>query len=152
MNIFLILWYKATLDFKEILMKLTFLVFLVSFGAMASSNLCQQLYKVAGTKYIQLSELDELGDDFHVTQNGSPLFSESLMTSEEVLSVVGDFNASECENALREKEVYFKSLKKGLRFIYTNEDECDGGNSYGYVIDDKNKVVGHIGDSGIYCL
>ncbi|MBK26694.1 MAG: hypothetical protein CME70_22020 [Halobacteriovorax sp.] len=36
--------------------------------------------------------------------------------------------------------------------VYTSEDHCDGGNSYGAVLDANLKAVAHIGDSDFYCI
>ena len=36
--------------------------------------------------------------------------------------------------------------------VYTSEDICDGGNSYGAVLDANLKSVAHIGDSDFYCI
>ncbi len=36
--------------------------------------------------------------------------------------------------------------------VYTSEDICDGGNSYGAVLDENSKAVAHIGDGDFYCI
>jgi len=64
----------------------------------------------------------------------------------------GQFNYEECSEALRFKTM--RSLITGRIFtaVYTNEDECDGGNSYGALFnEDMSKIVGNIGDSDISC-
>ena len=35
--------------------------------------------------------------------------------------------------------------------MHTNEDECDGGNIYGLILDINDEVVVEIGDSSLYC-
>lgn len=35
--------------------------------------------------------------------------------------------------------------------LTTNDDPCDGGNTYGIILDLNNQVVGEIGDSEYYC-
>jgi len=86
-----------------------------------------------------------------VSDSSGPLFSESLMATAEVVSLIGEFDADSCEDALSAKSVTLEN-SGSLEFIYTVEDHCDGGNSYGYVIDEAQKVVGVITDSDITCL
>lgn len=33
----------------------------------------------------------------------------------------------------------------------TNEDECDGGNVFGIIVNESNEVVVEISDGGFYC-
>lgn len=97
------------------------------------------------------AELQHLSDSSHLVEEmEGPLFSESLMETPVVLDVVGEFEATRCETALRQTRITAKG--KEFNFIYTNEDECDGGNSYGYIADSENKVLGFITDSFLECL
>ena len=60
-----------------------------------------------------------------------------------------DFNA--CSGALVEKTYISEASFERLSLIYTNADRCDGGNSYGLVLE-GNKVIAKIIDSDIVCL
>lgn len=35
--------------------------------------------------------------------------------------------------------------------LTTNDDPCDGGNTFGIILDLNNQIVGEIGDSDYYC-
>ncbi len=58
------------------------------------------------------------------------------------------FSYDRCKDSLKELIVESKTNK--FVFYYTNEDSCDGGNSYG-VIFKNSKVVGNIQDQQFYC-
>lgn len=65
---------------------------------------------------------------------------------------LGDFDYDSCKDAVKETIVKGADGSR-LRLIYTIEDSCDGGNSYGMVIDDKTLApVALIHDSDISCL
>ena len=71
---------------------------------------------------------------------------------------LGEFSAKDCKKSIR--KTHFQSLEsnKTYTFLYTNEDNCDGGNSYGLILSNKadslNKdgVIAVITDSDISCL
>ncbi|MEZ4741792.1 MAG: hypothetical protein R3B45_04990 [Bdellovibrionota bacterium] len=55
---------------------------------------------------------------------------------------------------------YAKIKKAGLRSkesgqifeaFYTMDDECDGGNSFGIIVDSAGELIGSIDDSDIFC-
>ncbi len=50
--------------------------------------------------------------------------------------------------------VSFAGKKSGNLYhaFYTNEDHCDGGNSYGFITDANLEVVAEIQDSDVYCV
>lgn len=54
------------------------------------------------------------------------------------------FSYKDCKDSMHQFE-----LPDGTRFVFTNEDDCDGGNSYGLVYR-KDKVVALINDSNFY--
>ena len=63
---------------------------------------------------------------------------------------LGSFDELECESLL--KITYYDRLTKGkFKILSTLLDDCDGGNSYGLILED-NKVLATIEDSEIYCL
>lgn len=65
---------------------------------------------------------------------------------------LGDFDYESCKDAVTEVTMQAADGSR-IRMLYTNEDSCDGGNSYGIVIDDKTLApVALINDSDISCL
>jgi hypothetical protein len=63
-----------------------------------------------------------------------------------------DFSSVDCKDAMVKATI---SILPDLSYdlVYTNEDECDGGNSYGYVlISGTNEPVATIEDTDIYCF
>ena len=64
----------------------------------------------------------------------------------------GQFQYEECKDSLRSKTMRSKVTGRIFTAVYTNEDECDGGNSYGALFnEDITKLLGDIGDSYISC-
>jgi len=66
---------------------------------------------------------------------------------------LGEFDAKECADAVTESVI--KNKKTGISYVavYTIEDNCDGGNSYGLLFnEDKSKVVATINDGDFYCI
>lgn len=65
---------------------------------------------------------------------------------------VGEFRYEECKDAI--KEVTMKRPNgSSFRMIYTNEDHCDGGNSFGFIIESKTLTpIAVIHDSDISCI
>jgi hypothetical protein len=62
-----------------------------------------------------------------------------------------EFDIKDCKRARLNVLEY---LSNGTRFklVFTVDDQCDGGNSFGYVTDIKDKVIAKINDSFIECL
>lgn len=65
---------------------------------------------------------------------------------------LASFEYEECKNAVT--EVTMQAIDGSrIRMLYTTEDSCDGGNSYGLIIDDKTlSPVAVINDGDISCL
>lgn len=63
-----------------------------------------------------------------------------------------DFEYEYCKDALVIKQVQATQTGTIYTLVMTYEDHCDGGSSYGNILDESGKVVlGHIGDSFISC-
>lgn len=80
--------------------------------------------------------------------------STSLSKEEfEANPIFKDFDYNDCQDAL--KKVDFLNPATGSKFsaIYTIEDHCDGGNSYGTIsLLGSKEVISTIQDSDFYCL
>lgn len=64
-----------------------------------------------------------------------------------------DFDYESCFDALVYKEFINPLTNESFTAIYSNEDHCDGGNSYGYITKTGNKeILATIQDSDFYCL
>lgn len=64
----------------------------------------------------------------------------------------GDFDYEQCKDAIVASKVQDKLTGKIFTAVYTNEDHCDGGNSYGVLYDQEMQtILGTIGDSFISC-
>ena len=61
-------------------------------------------------------------------------------------------DVSHCSNENMSISSFLTPSGKLFHAVYTSEDECDGGNSYGAVLDANLKPVAHIGDSDFYCI
>lgn len=56
-----------------------------------------------------------------------------------------DLDASHCR-----QEHFTSAIKGNLRAVYSNEDSCDGGNSFGYIFDISTfKITHKITDSDV---
>lgn len=63
-----------------------------------------------------------------------------------------DFDYENCQDAVKEV-VVMDTTKKRFNLIFTSEDSCDGGNSYGLILDNKTLApIATINDSDISCL
>ncbi|EQC43728.1 hypothetical protein [Bacteriovorax sp. Seq25_V] len=57
-----------------------------------------------------------------------------------------------CKDAMRYLEFSHPTTGEEFKAIYTIEDSCDGGNSFGYITKiDSTDIVAEIGDSEFYC-
>ncbi len=71
---------------------------------------------------------------------------------------VGEMDQEQCKGAVQEILVRSKDDQSVYTFLYTNEDSCDGGNSFGVILSDEtpapneDKVIATISDSFIDCL
>lgn len=106
----------------------------------------------------QLGELDEEGSGFKNIDKddryqGIPKLFDSYKKE------LGEWSKTECKKAVKvTKYVSFEDHKVYTAY-FTNEDYCDGGNSYGLILTDKkedsprgDKVIATITDSFIDCL
>ncbi|MCK5882726.1 MAG: hypothetical protein KAG61_03485 [Bacteriovoracaceae bacterium] len=62
------------------------------------------------------------------------------------------FEYQSCKDSVR--EFAFMDMEGNeFKIMYTNEENCDGGNSYGVIVDmNSSKIIAHINDSDISCL
>ena len=71
---------------------------------------------------------------------------------------LGEFDAIDCQDAVRSTKVVSFVDHKVYTFYFTNKDRCDGGNSYGLILGtakqspNRDKVVAIITDGDIDCL
>lgn len=93
-------------------------------------------------------------NSFVVLETKSIPFPDHLFTA--FSDHLGEFNKSECANAAHEKKLLYKPTNVLYSMYYTDQELCDGGNTYGLIIQqsphDSNNVIATIEDSFIYCL
>ena len=65
--------------------------------------------------------------------------------------VLVSFDRAACEDVHGVGQTYFDINGETLVKTYTNEDSCDGGNTYGLIQDEAGKVIAHIYDGDLYC-
>ena len=71
---------------------------------------------------------------------------------------LGQWDVNDCKGAVLKTQVVSFKDHKVYTFMFTNEDNCDGGNSYGLILGTKEQspngdgVVAIITDSDISCL
>lgn len=69
---------------------------------------------------------------------------------------IGSFNSQECRAGFNINTYLDKKTKKFWTLLFSHHDECDGGNTYGLVIEGpvirEEKVIATIEDSNLYCL
>ncbi len=95
--------------------------------------------------------IHEIREESRFTEvgNGSAAFPAYLFSQFEAL---GDFDYESCRDAVTEVIVQDTDGSR-LRMLYTIEDSCDGGNSYGLIIDDKTLApVALITDGDVSCI
>lgn len=102
---------------------------------------------------LSLSHLEE-SSDYEFKKIGTVPFPQALVTSQNTL--LGDLPEKECKEAFIADQVKIKSSGKIYTAFYSNEDSCDGGNSYGVMVEgtqpDPKKAVATIEDSDLWCL
>ncbi len=88
-----------------------------------------------------------------VSSAGTVSFPKNLFKDHE--SEIYSFDEESCKTVAL-KTIYDVSSKKIFSAYYTNSDECDGGNSYGVIVQgsepDSSKSIAVIRDSAIECL
>ena len=95
--------------------------------------------------------IHEIREESRFTEvgSGSAAFPAYLFSQ---FNALGDFDYESCKDAVTEVTVQDTDGSR-LRMIYTVEDSCDGGNSYGLNIDDKTLApVALITDGDVSCL
>ncbi len=115
-----------------------------------AETLCQKLEAQAEDGYLSLGTFSESDEFDYQDDVAKPTFSESLMGSPAVVDLIGPFEGQWCENALTQDRLIFEGHT--LSLVYTIEDSCDGGNSYGYIVDENGKLFATIEDYDIYCI
>lgn len=100
----------------------------------------------------QLSELSN-SSDFSLGPESPIDFPEALFKAfERRLSA---FNAEECRQAISFREIIHKPSSRKFFAVYTSLDRCDGGNTYGFILNanqlKKDHVLALIQDSFIFC-
>lgn len=131
-------------------MKYLLAISLFTLSFMVQASVCSQLVQASNSDYLMLQDLEHIPGAL-LLKDSAPKFSDSLMTSSEVKKLIGEFDATYCEDALSSSTIQVKGIGT-LSFIYTVEDTCDGGNSYGYITDENNTLIGSITDSEINCI
>jgi hypothetical protein len=83
---------------------------------------------------------------------------------DEVISYgIADLNKNEFEQIIGIRKFDYNTCKDSISLAtvnlggdifalyYTNEDKCDGGNSYGSVLNSKGDIIAAIADGAVYC-
>ncbi len=131
-------------------MKLVNILALIIFSfQLQATELCSELMQELDIQYPSLFELKEEASLDYQEEVDTPSFEQSLLGSSQLIKLIGEFDSQYCQNALTQDMMTFKG--QSLNLIYTIEDSCDGGNSYGYITDSQGLVVATIQDSDIYC-
>ena len=86
------------------------------------------------------------GKPYKVLRKGNVLTEENW----DKIDVISDFDYDDCKDAVAQDLT--KVNGKFYWVFYTNEDRCDGGNSFGSIYTYNLKTpVAHIYDSFVYC-
>lgn len=101
---------------------------------------------------LSMSGLEATGR-FSIEEDESVNFPKILVQSQGEL--LGEFQSQECHFAFRRERITDKVTGDIYSAYYSNDDECDGGNSYGVIVKGlqplPEKVVATIEDSDLYC-
>ena len=128
---------------------LNILVLVILTSQIQAAQLCDQLMQDLDIQYPSLFEIQEVATLNYQESVDAPSFEQSLLGSAELIKLIGEFDSEYCQNALTQDQITFN--EQTLNLIYTIDDSCDGGNSYGYITDAQGLVVATIQDSDIYC-
>lgn len=95
-------------------------------------------------------ENKSIGDMSEISQE---LPNSGLKVDSKIRSLVNEVIelTSECKNSFITAESFLLPSGKLLHLAYTSEDICDGGNSYGVVLDANLNIVASIQDTDFYC-
>jgi hypothetical protein len=92
--------------------------------------------------------------DFISSESKWAPFPEPLYLKYE--SRLGGLPLNECKESVIANSIQVKKTGKIYTAFYTNDDSCDGGNSYGMIIEGTDprvdKVIATIEDSDIVCV
>lgn len=106
--------------------------------------------KFRGQSLTQLNEMDDYKVEFAAKIPFPPKLLETLE------KYFGNFSDEKCKNAIVAAKINHVSKKETLYAFYTNENDCDGGNSYGLVFrstdKDHTSPIATIEDSRLECL
>lgn len=101
---------------------------------------------------LQLSELEDLSQFSLGTETAIPFPAALFRSYKRSLS---PFSAEECRDSIRVRPVFDRLSAQQFFAVYTNDDSCDGGNTYGLILVSEElkeeNVVGVIQDSFIFC-
>ena len=102
---------------------------------------------------VSLGSLQEQAE-FTTTESQPTPFPETLYLRYQ--SRLGALPLSECHDAVVASQIRMKATGKIFTAFYTNDDSCDGGNSYGMIVEGlearADRAVASIEDSDILCL
>lgn len=102
---------------------------------------------------MSLGHIEE-SPEFVVRNLGTVSFPRNLIKSQE--KYIGDFQSGECEAAFTADEITQKSTGIVFTAYKSNDDECDGGNSYGVIVKgtapEPANAIATIEDSDLWCL
>ncbi len=103
-----------------------------------------------GQSLSTLSQHDDYEVEFAVKIPFPPKLMETLEKH------FGEFSEKDCKNAIVVTKIFRVSKKETLYAFYTNQDSCDGGNSYGVIFKSTDKEgvapIATIEDLYIDCL
>jgi len=116
-------------------------VTIAAFSFMSSSFACNLPSYLEGQG---LSTIDKMGKE--LKKSG---FKITPMVRELVNKVI-EIDDS-CKNNFLSAQTYLLKNGKIIHLAYTSEDICDGGNSYGVVLDANLRPLASIQDTDFYC-
>lgn len=106
------------------------------FASLSFASVCEQISS--------MQEIHDIREAFPKVGESKPILPKALFDK-----YIGDFGYDECLTSI--KQEVFKASDELVFLYYTNEDHCDGGNSFGSIVDEQGKVIGSISDSFIDC-
>ena len=126
------------------------IILMFSQSVVAKNKICNGYPEIEDA---QINMLDEEDSAFSETY-----FSFGL-TTQKIKSIFekyhGDLLVTEnynCYEMVRRNGIRSNETSNVFEAYYTHDDECDGGNSYGFIIDKYGKVVSTINDGDSYCI
>ncbi|WP_413291360.1 hypothetical protein [Bdellovibrio sp. HCB337] len=99
-------------------------------------------------------ELKEIGENMYIEERATLLPNAGLQMNgilrRHVTKVI-DLKGTGCSNKYIKTTSFLTKSGKLFHAVYTNEDLCDGGNSYGVVVNANLEVVADIHDGNFSC-